>query len=69
MPAPVFLLRLGLAAPKQCRLAEMVEKFIAARAMACCWMVANPPLIDDLAHKSIWLIVHRHHGRRLNSAH
>ncbi|HMF48431.1 MAG TPA: hypothetical protein VK603_07305 [Candidatus Saccharimonadales bacterium] len=39
MPAPVFLLRLGLAAPKQCRLAEVVEKFIAAR--------ANGMLLDD----------------------
>ena len=24
-------------------------------------MMANPPLIDDLAHKSISLIVHRRH--------
>jgi hypothetical protein len=34
MPVPVFLLRRGLAAPKQCRLAKVVEKFIVARAIS-----------------------------------
>jgi len=46
---------------KQCRLAEVVEKLLLRARMVCCWMMANPPLIDDLAHKSISLIVHRRH--------